>query len=228
MKDKLERYVIQAGEELARHHIAEVTLPWRKYRTPYRIFLAEMLLVRTRTDVVARLFEQIYTRYPTIDALAEANEEDLRQLLRPLGLLKRVPSLINAAQYIREYHNGEIPREVENLIKIPGVGPYTAAAVAAFAYGKSDVPADVNILRFVSRLTGLEMKHATKGSSEIRALLPLLSEHNVGLSAEDLLDFTRLVCKPRNPHCEECPLHSHCAYFQNTVLQGRKKWEKTP
>lgn len=228
MKDKLERYVIQAGKELAKHHIAETTLPWRKYRTPYRVFLAEMLLVRTRTDMVARLFEQIYARYPNIDALADANEEELRQLLRPLGLLKRAPSLINAARYIREYHNGEIPCEVEDLLKIPGVGPYTASAIAAFAYGKSDVPADVNILRFVSRLTGLEMKHATKGSPKIRELLPLLAKHNVGLSAEDLLDFTRLVCKPRNPHCEECPLRSYCVYFQNKALHGREEWEKIP
>ena len=217
MKDTIHRYVIRAGEELTKHRIAEAELPWRKYRTPYRIFLAEMLLVRTRTDVVARLFEQVATRYPTVHALAEADEEELRRLLRPLGLSKRIPYLIKAARYVCENCGGEIPREVEELLKVPGIGSYTAVAIATFAYGESGVPADVNILRFVSRLTGLEMKHATKGSAELRELLPLLSEHNVGLSAEDLLDFTRLVCKPRKPRCHDCSLQGYCEYYQRTT-----------
>lgn len=219
MKDTIHHYVIRAGAELAKHRIAEAELPWRKYRTPYRVFLAEMLLVRTRADVVARLFEQIAARYPTVHALAGANEEELRRLLRPLGLSKRVPYLIKAARYVCDHYDGEIPRDWDDLLKIPGIGSYTAVAIATFAYGESGVPADVNVLRFVSRLTGLEMKHATKGSSELRELLPLLSQHNVGLSAEDLLDFTRLVCKPRNPRCHECPLRSYCKHFQQTITQ---------
>lgn len=214
MKDTIHRYVIRAGAELAKHRIAEAELPWRKYRTPYRIFLAEMLLVRTRADVVARLFEEIISRYPTVHALAEADEKELGHLLRPLGLSKRIPYLIKAARYVCENYGGEIPRDVGDLLKIPGVGLYTAVAIATFAYGESGVPADVNVLRFLSRLTGLEMKHATKGSPELRELLPLLSEHNVGLSPEDLLDFTRLVCKPRNPRCHECSVRSYCKYFQ--------------
>lgn len=219
MKDTIHRYVIRAGAQLAKHRIAETGLPWRKYRTPYRVFLAEMLLVRTRADVVARLFEQVVTRYPTIQALAEADEEELRHLLQPLGLSKRIPYLIKAARYVCDNHGGEIPRNVDELLKIPGIGSYTAVAIATFAYGESGVPADVNILRFVSRLTGLEMKHTTKGSPELRELLPLLSEHKVGLSAEDLLDFTRLVCKPRKPRCYECTLRSYCNYFQHVTSQ---------
>jgi len=214
MMDTLYQDVIRAGTELAKHRIAETELPWRKYRTPYRIFLAEMLLVRTRADVVARLFEKVAARYPTVQALAEADEKELRELLRPLGLPKRVPYLIKAARYICEHYDGEIPRRVEELLKVPGIGSYTAVAIATFAYGADGVPADVNVLRFVSRLTGLEMKHATKGSPELRELLPLLSKHHVGLSAEDLLDFTRLVCKPRNPQCHKCSLRKFCRYFQ--------------
>ncbi len=219
MKDAIQRHVIRAGVELAKYRSAEAELPWRKYRTPYRIFLAEMLLVRTRTDVVARLFEQVAARYPTIYALAEASEEEMRYLLRPLGLPKRIPYLLKAARHICENYGGEIPREVKELLKVPGIGSYTAVAIAAFAYNQNVVPADVNILRFVSRLTGLEMKHATKGSPELRELLPLLSKDNVGLSPEVLLDFTRLVCKPRNPLCHKCPLRSHCKYFQRITAQ---------
>ncbi len=159
-------------------------LPWRNVRTPYRIFLAELLLVRTRSDVVARVFEEIALRYPDVLAL--------------------------------EHHQGRIPEKVEELMKVPGLGLYTAAAVAAFAYGSSEVPADVNILRFLSRLTGLPMKHPTKGSPELRALLPLLSREQGGPEPEKLLDFTRLICHARRPRCGECPLQDDCWYASLT------------
>lgn len=216
-------YLLKAGTELSRHRIAETELPWRKYRTPYRIFLAEMLLVRTRTDVVADHFERIVSKYPTIEALALANENELREVLRPLGLSKRVPYLIKAARYICDNHNGEVPADFESLLKVPGIGRYTATAILTFAYNQELVPADVNILRFVSRFTGLEMGHVTKGSQELRDLLPLLSEANVGLSAENLLDFTRLICKARKPKCNICPLSDHCSYFKNMLLEQETK-----
>ncbi|MGB9887755.1 MAG: hypothetical protein ACPLRW_12290 [Moorellales bacterium] len=179
-----------------------------------------MLLVRTRADVVARVFEQIAARYPTVYALASAEENELGSLLRPLGLYKRIPYLIAAARYICEKHGGEIPRSFGDLLKVPGVGPYTAAAIATFAYGGDGVPADVNVLRFVSRLTGLEMRHPTKGSPELRELLPLLSERNVGLSAEGLLDFARLVCRPGRPRCGDCPVQDRCSYFRGERAEG--------
>lgn len=217
--ESFQQYVIKAGAELSKHKIAETELPWRQYRTPYRIFLAEMLLVRTRADVVARLFEEAASRYPTIERLASADENELREVLRPLGLSKRAPFLKKAARHICDKHNGEIPTEVEDLLRVPGIGSYTAAAIATFAYGQGLVPADVNILRFLSRLTGLEMKHVTKGSQELRDLLPFLSEKNVGLSAENLLDFTRLICRARKPKCNECPLSEQCSYFNSGLVQ---------
>jgi len=150
-------------------------LPWRCLRTPYRVFLAEFLLVRTRSDMVARLFEGIVNLYPDLASLASADENELAAALKPLGLKKRVPLLLRAARYLIQQHGGQIPERVEDLIEVPGLGLYTAVAIAAFAYDSPEVPADVNILRFLSRLTGLPMKHPTKGSKDLRALLPLLS-----------------------------------------------------
>jgi len=219
MSEDSVQYIVKAGIELSRHKMAETELPWRKYRTPYRIFLAEMLLVRTRSDVVAGHFERITARYPTIKALASADENELREVLRPLGLSKRIPYLIRAARYICDNYNGEIPTHIEDLLKVPGIGAYTATAIVTFAYGQELVPADVNILRFVSRFTGLEMKHMTKGSKELRELLPFLSEQSVGLSAENLLDFTRLICKARKPKCNACPVSEQCCYFRNIHLE---------
>ena len=191
-------------------------LPWRNRRTPYRIFLAELLLVRTRSDVVARLFEDIALLYPDVLGLANADLAELAAALEPLGLRKRAPFLPKAAQYLLEYYKGRIPEKFEDLMKVPGLGLYTAAAIAAFAYGSSEVPADVNILRFLSRLTGLPMKHPTKGSVELRALLPLLSCDRGGPEPEKLLDFTRLICRARHPRCLECPLREDCRYASPT------------
>ncbi len=210
--------IVEAARKLRDEKIsygAAEDLPWRNLRTPYRVFLAEFLLVRTRFDVVTRLFEKIASLYPDIFSLANADEERLATALEPLGLRKRVPLLLRAAQYIVEYYEGRIPEKVEELLKVPGLGLYTAVAVAAFAYNSQEVPADVNILRFLSRLTGLSMKHPTKGSAELRNLLPLLSQSNEGPEPEKLLDFTRLICRPRHPRCGECPLKEKCAYFSS-------------
>jgi A/G-specific adenine glycosylase len=209
------RKVMWAGCKLARQKIVTGTdFPWRQRRTPYRVFLAEMLLVRTRADVVARIYEDVFRHYPNIYELAEADEDRLRKVLHPLGLSKRIPYIVKAARYICEVHNGEIPGDVKNLLKVPGIGMYTAAAIVTFAYGQQLVPGDVNILRFIARLTGLEMEHKSKGSKTLRELAPLLSESLTGLPAEDLLDFTRLICRPRNPLCERCTLTRHCTYFR--------------
>ncbi len=188
-------------------------LPWRVNRTPYRVFLAEFLLVRTRTDVITRVFEEIVAAYPNINTLAKASEEELASVLKPLGLRKRVPILIRAANYIVRDHNGQIPTNINDLFNIPGLGLYTSVAIAAFAFDSIEVPADVNILRFLSRFSGLEMSHPTKGSEKLRELLPFLSKANSGLPAEKLLDFSRLVCCPKRPRCLDCPLRSQCHYF---------------
>ncbi len=191
-------------------------LPWRNNRTPYRVFLAEFLLVRTRTDVVAQLFEGIVARYPDILSLARADEAELSAVLDPLGLKKRIPYLLKAARYIMEQHEGRVPETIAELLKVPGLGLYTAVAIAAFAYDSQEVPADVNILRFLARLTGLPMSHPTKGSKDLRGLLPLLSRAKGGPTPEKLLDFTRLICRSRDPRCRACLLQRECTYFSET------------
>lgn len=174
-------------------------------------FIERIQLSQQRPSTLAKKSDN---HYPDIYALAATNKDELGKVLHPLGLSKRIPYIIKAAQHICEVHKGQIPIDVKDLLETPGLGSYTAPAIAAFAYGQSFVPGDVNILRFISRLTGLEMEHKTKGSKKLRKLAPLLSENCTGLSTEKLLDFTRLICRPRNPLCEQCPLTRHCIYFR--------------
>jgi A/G-specific adenine glycosylase len=215
----LRRKVIRTGRTLAKGiNISQTCLPWREIRSPYRVFLAEMLLVRTRADVVARIYDGLFKQYPDIYKLANADENELGFALHPLGLTKRTQYIIKAACYIRDVHGGRIPSDIDSLLKIPGVGLYTASAISVFAYNQKSVPYDVNILRFLSRLMGLTMENKTKGSKELRDLVPEFSVEKTGLRTEVLLDFTRLICRPRNPLCNQCCLRRGCVYFRENRL----------
>lgn len=216
MINKIQSKIKWAAERLTTIENLAPDLPWRIERTPYKVFVAELLLIRTRSDVVASTFPEVISKYPNIQALANAQEAELGKLIEPLGLKKRVSYIIKAAKHIQEMHRGEIPDNVDDLLKVPGLGIYSSPAIATFAFDKKLVPADVNIFRFMSRFTGLDIGHKTKGSKELIEHLPLLAEEKTGLRAEQLLDFTRLICRPRNPKCAECPLRKRCKYFMET------------
>lgn len=221
LKDPIKKKILRAARKLRKDQTTyqgSADLPWRKLRTSYRIFLAEFLLVRTRADIVARLFELVFEKYPDMRSLAEASEQELALALEPLGLRKRVPLLLRGANYIVENHKGKVPETIQELLKVPGLGAYSAVAIAAFAYGLPEVPGDVNILRFLSRLTGFPMVHQTKGSKELWSMLPLLSPDVGGPSPENLLDFSRLICRPGPPRCELCPVFDECAFFASSHL----------
>ena len=186
--------------------------PWRMSPSPYRVFLAEYLLVRTRADVVAKIYDSVVEMYPDIESLANAAEIELRNLLYLLGLSKRIPYLIKAACFIRDNYGGNIPCEVSELKKIPGIGDYTATAIAAFACNARLIPGDVNIFRFFSRLTGIEMMHKTKGSQELQELIEKIPDYYTDFSVGAVLDFSREICKSRKPLCRECLLNDICDF----------------
>lgn len=190
----------------------QTNLPWRLNRTPYKVFISEFLLVRTRHDVVARIFEDFVRKYPTPRDIVDSSIQELHEALFPLGLKKRVPQLKEAANQIMDLFDGQIPNSFGELVKIKGIGDYTACAILVFAFGEKRVPADVNVLRFVSRFTGLPMHNKTKGSKQIVDLLPEIKQYQTKFSAEKLLDFTTGICKPRNPKCDGCILADLCSF----------------
>ena len=192
--------------------------PWRISPSPYRVFLAEFLLVRTRADVVAKIFDGVVEMYPDIESLSNAAEAELSSLLYPLGMSKRTPYLIRAACFIRDNYGGNIPCEVSELKKIPGIGNYTATAIAAFACNARLIPGDVNIFRFFSRLTGLEMIHKTKGSQELQDLIEKIPDQCTDFSVGTVLDFSREVCRPRKPLCQECLLNDICNFSRTHIV----------
>lgn len=187
--------------------------PWRDIRDPFRILVAEMMLRRTKADQVARVYERFISEYPTLESLAEAEEQELEKLLYPLGLSWRIPSFRVVAREIKEKHGGRIPDSRDELKKLPGVGDYVAGAVLSLGYGQREWMVDTNVVRVLKRYFGITTSkegRRDKGIIEIAKLYVSCDDPRAANLA--ILDFAALICSPVNPKCEECPLKRSCKY----------------
>ncbi len=195
-------------------------LPWRELGDPYAIWVAEIMLQQTRVETVIPYFERWMERFPTVFALAQASEEEVLRLWEGLGYYQRARNLWRAAQQIVEHHNGQLPRDRESLQQLPGIGSYTAAAIAAFAFGLDEVAIDGNLKRVLARLFDLAI--SLEGAKAHKTLEALARQHlPPGRSADynqALMDLGATICLPQNPRCEICPLEGFClAKARNTV-----------
>lgn len=191
--------------------------PWRQHGvSPFAILETEMLLRQTQALAVSKLWHDFTSRYPNAVTLAQANKDALLDQIKILGLgQQRTSALVDAAIWLIEHHNGQVPVSKEELLNVPHVGAYVANAVLCFAYGQKLEVVDTNILRFYARYYGLIIKPDIRRNPEIwevaKSSLPEqeseIRQHNYGL-----LDFTAAVCKARNPLCNVCPLVSSCKW----------------
>ncbi len=190
-------------------------LPWRESPTPYHIWLSEIMLQQTRIEAVIPYYERFLVAFPTVEALAHADDDRLMKLWEGLGYYSRARNLKRAAICIVEQHGGQLPASYEALRGLPGVGPYTAGAIASIAYGLREPAVDGNVLRVVTRLLANESditKESTKRrlTDELRNIYP---EEGVRCAAmtQALMELGERVCIPNGaPHCEECPLGASC------------------
>ena len=185
-------------------------LPWRRTRDPYRIWLSEVMLQQTRVEVVLPYYERFLERFPTAEALAAADLETVLSLWSGLGYYRRARQLHAAARRVAE--SGGFPRTVEGLRELPGIGPYTAAAVASIAFGVAEPVVDGNVERVLSRWLALDAD--PKGSAGRKALLEaaasLLDPERPGDSNQALMELGATLCTPRRPTCLLCPIASGC------------------
>jgi DNA (cytosine-5)-methyltransferase 1 len=197
---------------LAWHNGRSRPYPWRRTADPWLVLVAEILLRRTRADVVATVWPEFEKRFGTARAVAR-DPEGIRRLLTPLGLRWRVENLIEVAQMLTGELRGKVPRERAELMRLPGVGDYVADAVRAFAFGERAVLVDSNTARIASRVFGLPVKWSSLRNLSLRASVARLSgDHapNQELNLA-LLDLGGTVCIPRRPLCGECPVRKLCA-----------------
>lgn len=190
-------------------------LPWRQNRTPWRVLLSEFMLQQTRVDTVIPYFEKFMQKWPDVESFASASEAEVLEYWAGLGYYSRARNLHKTSQIVRDEHGGKLPRSAAELKKLPGIGPYTAAAVASMAFGEVIPSIDGNLLRILSRLS------ATRWQAGNTADLKACAEMAAGLIPKDrpgdfneaMMDLGAGICLPKNPHCSECPVHSFCSAF---------------
>jgi len=186
-------------------------LPWRiGPPDPWRVLVSEIMLQQTTAPVVAARFSDMLARFPTPQAMAEAGEEAVLAAWSGLGYYRRARALHACARAITERHGGRVPDEPAVLADLPGLGPYTAAAVAAIAFGRPVVPVDGNVARVLVRLFALEGEPA-RPSPRLRAIAAQLARaEDAGDLAQAWIELGALVCRPRRPACGDCPLAAVC------------------
>jgi len=185
-------------------------LPWREQPTPYRVWLSEIMLQQTRVETVLPYFERFLDRWPTVSDLAAAELDDVLSVWSGLGYYSRARRLHAAAIQITE--RGAWPNDVAGLRKLPGVGPYTAGAIASIAFGRDEPAVDGNIERVTCRLHAYEHDPRTPhGRRDVWALAAAdLPVGHAGDHNQALMDLGSRICTPRKPSCEACPLRAGC------------------
>ena len=194
-------------------------LPWRSFPTPYRVWISEIMLQQTRVETVLPYFERFLNQFPDLKTLASASQEDVLRLWEGLGYYSRARNLHKAAQAILSEHDGQIPGTAIKLEQLPGIGHYTAAAIASIAFGEPVAAVDGNIKRIYSRILALqEVFGSTRFEKAVEDYAPtVLSSERPGDFNQAQMDLGSILCLPRQPLCQACPVKDYCLAFQQGV-----------
>jgi len=198
-------------------------LPWRSDPTPYHVWVSEIMLQQTRVEAVKPFYARFMQALPDVRALAECDTDRLLKLWEGLGYYNRVRNMQTAAQTIMSEYGGTIPAEYEELLKLKGIGHYTAAAIASIAYGRPAAAVDGNVLRILMRAAEDDSdiaRQSVKTRVE-QALLPVIPKDRAGMFTQAMMELGATVCVPNGaPLCQECPWKTMClAHAHGTVLQ---------
>lgn len=190
-------------------------LPWRETKDPYKIWISEVILQQTRVDQGLAYYQRFIKAFPNVKALAQTSETRLMQLWQGLGYYSRARNLHQAAQSIVNEHNGKMPQTYKKIKNLKGIGPYTASAIASFAYNLPYAVVDGNVYRVLSRYYAMDLPiDTTAGQKHFSGLADYLLDKNDPASHNQaIMDLGALICKPANPLCEECPVNDACAAF---------------
>ncbi len=199
-------------------------LPWRRTRDPYRIWVSEVMLQQTRVATVIDRYTQFVTRFPSLVSLALGREEEVLTLWSGLGYYKRARLLHSAAQLLVNEHAGSLPRLSAELRRLPGVGDYTAAAIASIAYGEPIAVVDGNVERVVIRLLGIGEAGSRHSITSLKDAAGRLLEPAVpGAFNQAMMELGATVCLPQVPLCAVCPVQSFCRTRGEHVARPRKQ-----
>ncbi|MFA5838020.1 MAG: A/G-specific adenine glycosylase [Bellilinea sp.] len=198
-------------------------LPWRGVSDPYAVWVSEIMLQQTRVETVIPYFQRWMQRFPTVQALAESNEQEVLQTWEGLGYYSRARNLHRAAREVAERFGGRLPAARSELESLPGIGRYTAGAIASMAFGQDEPALDGNLRRVLARVFNLTVLLRTKQGKQ--ALEQLLDEHlprgQAGDFNQAMMDLGATLCAPRSPNCANCPLAAICLAYHLGVQEER-------
>lgn len=191
-------------------------LPWRTTKDPYKIWLSEVILQQTRVEQGLPYYEKFVATYPTVQKLAKANDDDVMKLWQGLGYYNRAKNMLATARIIASELKGTFPKNYAGLIQLKGIGPYTAAAIASFAYNEPKAVLDGNVYRVLARVFNIiEPINSTTGKAIFEKLAQeVLNIEHADLHNQAMMELGAIVCKPKLPLCEACVLRLHCQAFK--------------
>lgn len=197
-------------------------LPWRSNPEPYGVWISEIMAQQTQMERVVAYWRRWMERYPDLGSLAEAPEEDVLKVWEGLGYYSRAKNIRKAAELILTDHAGVFPDEIKQIQALPGIGAYTAGAIASIAFNKVAPAVDANVLRVFSRLLDIaEPVKAAKVKQEVeQAVLSLIPEERPGDFNQALMEFGAMICSKR-PDCDQCAVSQHCTAFANGTTGER-------
>lgn len=195
-------------------------MPWKGEKDPYKIWLSEIILQQTRVEQGLDYYNRFITKFPSIKLLADAEETTVFKLWEGLGYYTRCKNLIATAKYIAHELNGVFPKTYENILALKGVGPYTAAAIASFAFNLPHAVVDGNVYRVLSRFFGMDTPIDTTIGKQLYNKLAneLLHKKMPGIYNQALMDFGATICKPQLPLCNTCPMAKKCEAYKNHLV----------
>jgi len=216
---------------------AKRTLPWRGVSDPYSVWVSEIMLQQTRVAAVVSYYTRWMQALPTVEALAAVDEKTLYKLWEGLGYYSRARNLQKAAVIVVRDYAGVLPRSVEELRRLPGIGDYTAGAIASIAYGIPVPAVDGNVLRVLSRLQS-DYTDILEPSAKTRAfdtLSPIIPPDRAADFTQAMFELGALVCLPKSPRCDECPLGDRCNAYRDglttelpvRVVKTKRKRKRT-
>lgn len=195
-------------------------LPWRHTQDPYAIWLSEIILQQTRVQQGLPYYERFLSAYPTVQDLASAPEQDVLRLWQGLGYYSRARNMRHTAQQVVQEFGGVFPGTYAELVKLRGIGPYTAAAIASFSFGERVAVLDGNVYRVLARVFGITTDIATPAArKEFQHLAnQLISTENPADYNQAIMEFGAIQCTPANPDCLFCPVREQCFAFQHGMV----------
>ncbi len=196
------------------HHKRD--LPWRHTSDPYIVWLSEIIMQQTRVEQGTPYFNRFAEKYPTVADFASAEEGEILKLWQGLGYYSRGRNMHHTAQIVMEEHGGYFPKDYDSLLKLKGIGEYTAAAISSFSSNEARAVVDGNVFRLLARYFGVDIPiNSGKGKKVFTELAnELIDKSQPGIYNQAVMEFGSLVCKPKNPDCPRCPLQPGCEAYR--------------